>query len=487
MSTDRRIQKIALPLALLGLGIGVLLMMFDPVMIARRVSTSSVAKSGGNTAIPVPLTVRFTDDEIATIRSLAPLPATPEDPTNAVALSPRAAWLGQALFYEPRLSSSGNIHCGTCHDPSRWFVDLVPVAEGLGVGTRNTPTVLHTAHSRWFGWDGRADSLWSMSLLPIENDVEMGGNRVAIVRMLENDPELRMAYEATFGPIPPLDGTKRNALNLPREARPVPEDPQNPLNTAWEAMREASRDTVNRIYANIGKALAAYQSLLNDGGSTFDRFVLGLSDDGTSSTEPMSEAELRGLKLFIGKAGCIDCHTGPMFTDEEFHNIGVPPRDGKMPRDSGRYKGVELLKRSPFHAAGYFSDGRESARGIISEALVNSPENWGRFKTPSLRSVVKTPPYMHGGQFNTLDEVVRFYSTLEGAVQLDHHQETMLEPLNLTDDEIRELVAFLGTLHGPGPSEELMGPPRRPFGGVAQTRSNNVLGTSAISAQQGTE
>ncbi|MBL9121211.1 MAG: hypothetical protein JNL80_14980 [Phycisphaerae bacterium] len=479
MTPQRRIQLIALPLALLGLAIGVLLMSFDPVMIARRSSTSSIARSSRGNDVPVPLMVSFTSDELATIRTLAPLPSPPEDPTNAVALLPRAAWLGQSLFFDPRLSSTGNIHCGTCHDPARWFVDLLPVAQTIGVGNRNTPTLLHTAHSRWFAWDGRADSLWSMSLLPIENESEMGGNRVAIVRLLANDLQLRAAYEAVFGQIPPIDASRRSGLNLPREARPVVDDPQDPMHVAWESMREASRDTVNRIYANVGKALAAYQSLLNDGGSTFDRFVEGLSEDGLTSTDPMTQGELMGLKLFIGKAGCIRCHSGPMFTDEEFHNIGVPPREGKVPRDPGRYRGVELLKRSPFHAAGFFSDGRESSRGIISESLVNSPENWGRFKTPSLRSVIKTPPYMHNGLFNTLDEVVRFYSTLEGAVQLDHHQETVLEPLHLTEDEIRDLVAFLGALHGPGPPDELMGPPRRPFGGVAATSSGDSNGAAA--------
>ena len=146
-----------------------------------------------------------------------------------------------------------------------------------------------------------------------------------------------------------------------------------------------------------------------------------------------------------------------------------------MPRDPGRYRGVEILKKSLFNAAGFFSDGRESGRGIITDALVNSPENWGRFKTPSLRSVIKTPPYMHNGQFNTLEEVVRFYSTLEGAVQLDHHMETVLSPLHLTDDEIQDLVAFLGALHGPGPPDDLMGPPRRPFGGVGSAESGTHI------------
>lgn len=462
MSDERRIRLFALPLALLGLATGALMIAFDPVMIARTMPTTSIS---GRPAIAeaIPLQFTFTPEELDAIRGLSPLPAALEDPTNAVVVNSRAAWLGQSLFFDARLSSSGTIHCGTCHDPSRWFTDQRPVAEGLLIGTRNTPTLLHAAHGRWFAHDGRADSLWAMSLLPIENDTEMGGNRVAAIRLVAGDPQLRAAYESVFGPIPPLDGSKRNGLNLPRDARPIPDDIQHSLHVAWDRMRESSRDTVNRIFANLGKSLAAYQSKLTDGSSTFDRFVGGLTDDGSASTAPLNESEMRGLRLFIGRAGCIRCHSGPMFTDEEFHNIGVPPRDGKMPRDPGRYRGVELLKASPFSASGMFSDGRESSRGLISEALVNSPENWGRFKTPSLRAVVKTAPYMHAGQFESLEEVLRFYSTLEGAVQLDHHQETVLEPLHLTDGEIVDLIAFLGTLHGPGVADDLMGAPRQSY------------------------
>jgi cytochrome c peroxidase len=466
LPSDRRFHLLAMPLALIGLAIGVLLISFDPVTIARRTSTASISRDGPELlARPVPLTVSFAPEELAAVRSLSPLPTVAEDPTNRLALDPRAGWLGQSLFFDPRLSGTGEVHCATCHDPARWFVDGLPVARSIGVGTRNTPTLLHVAHHRWFGWDGRADSLWSMSLLPIENESEMGGNRVAVVRLVASDPSLRRMYESIFGELPPIEGGRRRGLNLPPNARPVPEDPQSPMHVAWESMSESTRDTVNRIYANVGKSLAAYQSMLSDGSAPIDRFIKGLNEAGTETTSPLSPEEARGLLLFVGKAGCIRCHSGPLLTDEEFHNIGVPPREGRMPRDPGRYAGIDLVKSSPFNAAGPFSDGRESARGIITDALVNSPEHWGRFKTPSLRNVSKTPPYMHAGQFETLEQVVRFYSTLEGAVQLDHHQETVLEPLNLTEEEIRDLVAFLNALHGIGPPEELMGPPRRPFGG----------------------
>jgi cytochrome c peroxidase len=464
-SSARRLHLLALPLSLLGLSVGVLLIMFDPVMIANNRPSTSIARTNPpRLANPEPLAVPFSERELAVVRSLSPLPPTPEDPTNRVSLNPRAAWLGQALFFDTRLSGSGTFSCATCHDPARWFADGLPVAQAEGLGTRNTPTLLNVAHGRWFTWDGRSDSMWSQALMPIEDPNEMAGNRVAVVRLLAEDAELRTTYEAVFGPLPPIEPLRRGGFSIPAAARPVPNDPQDPLDVAWQDMTEASRNTVNRIFANVGKALGAYQTLLEDRDTAFDRFVTGLVEDGTATTAPLSAAELRGLKLFIGDAGCIRCHSGPTFSDEEFHNIGIPSPDGGLPRDPGRYVGIDILKADIFNAAGPYSDGPESGRGLITGALVNSPENWGRFKTPSLRGVSRTAPYMHAGQFETLDRVVRFYSTLEGAVQLDHHAETMLVPLDLTEEEISDLVAFLGTLHGLGPPEELLNRPRRPFG-----------------------
>ncbi|MEC9157618.1 MAG: hypothetical protein VYB77_05775, partial [Planctomycetota bacterium] len=143
-----------------------------------------------------------------------------------------------------------------------------------------------------------------------------------------------------------------------------------------------------------------------------------------------------------------ECHAGPMITTGEFHNIGVPPVAGGMPTDSGRHAGTSIVKRDPFNAAGEWSDHPEGGRARMVRTLVETPDNWGRFRTPSLREVSRTAPYMHEGRFETLEDVVRFYSTLEGAVQLDHHQESVLEPLHLDDEEVAQLVAFLESLDG---------------------------------------
>ena len=169
--------------------------------------------------------------------------------------------------------------------------------------------------------------------------------------------------------------------------------------------------------------------------------------------------------LFSGDAGCWECHAGPMITTGEFHNIGVPSMAGGMPTDSGRFAGATIVKEDPFNASGEFSDYTEGPRARLVRTLIESPENWGRFRTPSLREVSRTAPYMHEGRFDTLEDVVRFYSTLEGAVQLDHHQELVLEPLNLDDRELADLVAFL---------EALDGTPREPrFARAPASAANN--------------
>ena len=166
--------------------------------------------------------------------------------------------------------------------------------------------------------------------------------------------------------------------------------------------------------------------------------------------------------MFSGDAGCWECHAGPMITTGEFHNIGIPPVAGGMPTDSGRFAGATIVKQDPFNASGAYSDHTQGPRGRLVRTLIETPENWGRFRTPSLREVSQTAPYMHEGRFDTLEEVVRFYSTLEGASQLDHHQELVLEPLGLSDQEVQDLVAFLESLDGTPLEPRFAGAPPNP-------------------------
>ena len=378
----------------------------------------------------------------ARVRSMAEIPELPPDPTTRVADDPMAIELGHQLFFDARLSGNGKVSCATCHDPGLDFTDGRAVAMGVGVNRRNSPTILNSGYHRWLTWDGRADSLWAQALEPMENDVEMGGDRLGILRTVAADPELRRRYESIFGPLPELE-----AGGLPEHARPRRDGGQDDWSRAWSSISPDDQASITTAFVNLGKSLGAYQRQLVSANAPFDRFVEAV-ESGSIESEGFSPQAIEGLALFVGEAGCWECHAGPMLTTGAFHDIGVPPVAGGMPTDSGRFAGADLVGDDVFNAAGPHSDRADGTRARLVRSLVNSPDNWGRFRTPSLREVSRTAPYMHEGRFKSLEEVVRFYSTLEGAVQLDHHQETMLTPLDLSESEQAALVAFLETLDG---------------------------------------
>jgi cytochrome c peroxidase len=349
-----------------------------------------------------------------------PLPPVPPDPTNRWSDDPIAAELGHRIFFDPRFSASGTVSCATCHQPGHGFADARPIARGEGTGTRRSMSVLNAAHNRWFTWDGRADTLWSQALQPLETPHEHGTTREAVVATVGADPVLRALYERAFGE-PPAAGAAGAALDA--------------------------------TFARIGKAIAAYERRLVTGPSAYDRWWTRHHAGDPDADQELTPAARRGLELFFGRAQCWECHHGANFTDGEFHVIGVPSRAGGMPTDPGRYAVVEGVRDNPFNAAGPHSDDPAGRQARISAALVRFPELWGQVKTPSLRAAALAGPYMHQGQFETLEEVVRFYSTLEGAVTLDHHRELVLRRLDLSPEEQADLVAFLRAIAGtpPGP------------------------------------
>ena len=394
--------------------------------------------------------------ELRRILALGPLGEPPPDATNRFADDDEAAALGHALFFDTRLSGDGSVSCATCHEPSKAFTDGRAVSVGTDAGTRNAPTVLDAAHQRWLTWDGRADSLWAQALQPMERSFEMDGDRTAIVRTVLTDPELRAIYESTFRPAPSVAWLDA----LPEQARPLADDPNDPAVLAWAALSEGDREVIDACFANLGKALAAYQRRLHGGETKLDRFVRGLRDGDREALSALSPEALAGLRLFVGRAGCIQCHEGPMLSDGEFHLVGVPSPGGGMPNDAGRFLGARIVKQDAFNAAGRHSDDPEGGAALRVSTLAVSPETWGAFRTPSLRHVGRTAPYMHAGQLPDLESVVRFYSTLEGAVQLDHHREQVLVPLELTEAESAALLTFLRSLDGPGPESRWASPPK---------------------------
>lgn len=412
--------------------------------------------SGGESLPPSPWTQPVVDSLIR----LSPLGPVPDDPLNAVADDPHAAALGQFLFFDTRLSKTRQVACATCHTPEHGFADNLPLSKAVGTTKRHTPTVLNTVYNRWFFWDGRADSLWSQALKPLEDLGEHGFSRLELVHLVATDPQLQQAYQVVFGSLPDFSDNTR----FPPSGGPIGKDLSYPPLAAWMSMTPQDQALVNEVFSNLGKAIAAYERKLVTGPSKFDTFVEGLATNDPAKVAALSDSAQRGALLFVGKALCTRCHSGPELTDREFHNLGLGSRDWIAdPKDGGRAGGAGQVLADMFNGKGEYSDAPDAPINDKLTYLTQvGAELIGQFKTPSLRNVALTPPYMHSGHFATLAEVIRFYSELDESPTVGHREE-VLEPLHLTDDEIADLVAFLESLTGELPSVELRTKPNSPL------------------------
>lgn len=365
--------------------------------------------------------------------SIDRLPPPPADPSNRVADNERAAELGQRLFFDQRLSANGQVACASCHLPDKLFQDGMRLGKGVGTTDRRTMTIIGTAHSPWQFWDGRKDSQWSQALGPLESAVEHGGDRTQYAHLVAG--AYRTEYESVFGKLPQLAG-------LPRHAGPVP-DPK--AAAAWRELEPAQKESVNRVFANVGKAIAAYERRIEPGPARFDAYVAAVeTGDAAKKSAAMTRDEIAGLKLFLGKAQCLQCHGGPLFTNNEFHNTGVPAARG-LAADLGRLAGAKQVLKDEFNCLGPYSDAQPEQCGEIRFLDAGNAQQLRQFRVPSLRNVAERAPYMHAGQFATLREVVNHYNRAPAAPA--GHSE--LKPLGLSAMEIDQLVAFLGTLSGP--------------------------------------
>jgi cytochrome c peroxidase len=361
------------------------------------------------------------------------LPPLPPDPSNRFGDDPRAAAFGQKLFFDTRFSLNGKVACGTCHLPGKSFQDGTPLAHGVGTTNRRTMTVIGTAYSPWLFWDGRKDSQWAQALGPMENPVEHGGDRTMYAHLVAE--HYRQEYEALFGPLPELS-------HLPDSAGPVV---GTAAEAAWEIMPEADRRAVTQVYVNMGKAIAAYERLLIPGPSQFDRYVEAAMERDTRAMKNLFDAEeTAGLRLFIGRAECTQCHNGPLLTDNYFHNTGVPVEES-LPEDTGRALGAQQVLADEFNCLSEYSDAQPGDCAELRYMISEGEELVRQFKPPSLRNVAERAPYMNAGQFTSLEEVLKHYSTAPEAPA--GHSE--IEPLNLTDRQKAQLIAFLNTLSGP--------------------------------------
>lgn len=314
---------------------------------------------------------------------------TPTPPDNPA--TPEKVALGARLFEDTRLSGQGDVSCATCHQADLSFSDGVPRHGGLDGQPleRRTPSLWNMAWGLSWFWDGRAGSLEEQAAGPIENKREMAGDLGRIIPVLAADRETAKAFAGAF-----------------------PEDP-----------------VVTR--ANLTKALAAFQRTLVSPETRFDHWVKG--DD--RALEP---DELAGLKLFVGKAGCVSCHQGWRFTDEAFHDIGLA--GGDLGR--GAFLGLKAANNA--------------------------------FKTPSLRERVWSAPYMHEGSLATFESVVNHYA--EGVMERPTLSADLPRRIELSEQERAQLVAFLNTLSSDDPPR----PASLPSKTIALGASAHAVATTTV-------
>ena len=319
----------------------------------------------------------FTMPEWEKLSLHSPMPEPPADPTNAYADNPAAATLGQKLFFESshsgalkiaddgtngglgQLGETGKVSCASCHNPTGWLSDKRSnpntVALGADWGIRNAMSVVNAAYQTPFQhWDGRFDTAFGPAIGPAENPKSQNSTRLTIAHMLWT--KYRDEYNAVFDPDlnPSLDPAAGDASRFPASGKPkaMATDPDG----AWEGMTPDDRTIVNRIFINWGKAIASHVRRLRSAESAFDRYMAG-------EETAISSAAKRGAKLFIGKAACADCHEGPMFTDNKFHNTGISQTGERVPAtDEGRFAAITPLLNHAFNSSGAYSDDTTTGR-----------------------------------------------------------------------------------------------------------------------------
>ena len=317
-----------------------------------------------------------------------------------------AALLGFRIFYDPRISNIQDVRCATCHQPELYFGDREPVPEVVPghPGRRNSPSILTAAWMQPFVfWDGRADSLWSQPLFAFEHPDEMDSSRLKLAHVVFDDPEYKQRYESVFGELPQLD----DAARFPASGKPG--DP------SFDGMNAQDQDAINKLAANVGKALEAYMRKVAIGPGNLERYLAG-------DREALSVTARQGLATFI-TSGCVDCHSGPALSDGKFYRIGSSTGD-----DPGRAAAIEVLRDNPFNLHGPYAD----TEALPEQALPldSSEADMGAFRTPSLRAISLTAPYGHAGQYPTLADLLSDHGT-----QLDANQLNALQVLLLTLEE----------------------------------------------------
>ncbi len=351
--------------------------------------------------------VLLTEDEIEQTLSFGPWPPSFQpDPSNRFSKDARAIKLGQALFNDPVLSVDGAFSCASCHDPDQAFTTPEARALGRDLLNRNTPSLRNLAGLRWYGWGGKSDSLWAASLHPIIEEQEMAHSAESLKIAISESTYID-DFEAIFGHL----------------------QDQSP----------------ELFLVNTAKALSAYLETLATDRTVFDDFRDALERRDIAAAKEYPEAAQRGLQLFLGRGKCVFCHNGPRFSNNEFHDAGVPYFLNETEVDQGRFGGLNILVSSPYTLDGNWNDDPEKKGAWAVRNVRRSHSDFGTFRTPSLRGVAETAPYMHDGSLDDLKSVIRHYSKID-TERLHADGEAILSELNLSEQEIADLVAFLVTL-----------------------------------------
>jgi cytochrome c peroxidase len=370
----------------------------------------------------------LTPQELATVLTLSPLGPPTRDATNAVSGNCQAIDFGRNLFFDLRLSRHRNRSCATCHALEEGLADGRAVAFAPKV-LRNTPSVWNVAYSRWFFWDGRADSLWAQTAGPIEAAAELNLDRMELARRIATEPDLKREYEALFGPLPDL-GQAEAAQAAGHVPQTIPPD---------------RRDAATRILVNVAKAIAAFEEKLTTTDAVFDRFVQSLRSGAENGSNALPAAAMRGLEVFVGRGQCVQCHAGPNFSDGEFHNMLAASGEGES-EDPGRYRGLELLDASELRADGRFADAADAARIAKLKSARRGELTWGQFKTPSLRNVAERTAFLHHGRIAPLKAAIARYAALRADARQDARADPLASSIDVSSGDVDDLVAFLQTL-----------------------------------------
>lgn len=399
---------------------------------------------------------RFSRSEWERIRTLGPLEALPENPTNRYADNEAVASFGHRLFFETRwagpllvaddgtngglgqLGEKDKVACITCHDPEGYYNDTRPnnkLSVGAAVTGRNAPSLVNVAFYQWGNWAGAHDQMWKQGANGVESKDNFNGNRLDFAHVLYE--HYREDYDAIFPtPLDPaLDPAHAEAARFPLDGKPKA---SGAADGPWEMMTDDDRFIINTIMANVGKAYEAYERKLISDDSPFDHYVQG-------NYTAISESAKRGLAIFTGKAACIECHSGTTFTDQQFHNTGIAQT--RDPQDQGRYDDLPRALNNTFSGAGMFSDDPVAGAAKL-EGQMQADELRGKFRTKSLRHLTETAPYFHDGSMATLRDVVEFYNQGGHATGFPGVKDPRMIQLNLSDEEMKDLVAFLETLTG---------------------------------------